>query len=250
MRYQPSRTWVAWVAGLLLTGAASAEVEAGLVAWFPHIKGSARKSGNVIDTVDFKRDLGLPDNNFAEFRLKWKFGQRSTLRFSYCDYAWQGNSLLTRPVTFNGQVYNLGTQVLSEAQVQRVRIGYLYEPFRWKYGHLGFLFDVNGMFGSVRLQAPAQNINERARGSFPLPCLGIVGGITPSSKLDLYADFSGLTAGQYGYLYDAELGAKIRPSKDFQVLVAYRQVEFKGKDKSNFAKFRLAGPVLSASAVF
>ena len=75
--------------------------------------------------------------------------------------------------------------------------------------------------------------------------LGLALDFNPHKMLNIYAQGSGLYAGSYGYVYDAEIGIKLIPIKILSIVGGYRIMEFKAEHDDDYAKVKLYGPLLA-----
>lgn len=59
-----------------------------------------------------------------------------------------------------------------------------------------------------------------------------------------------MTAGSYGYVYDAEAGIKFIPLKFLSVMAGYRIFEVKATHNHDYARVRFHGPFAGATLRF
>jgi hypothetical protein len=78
---------------------------------------------------------------------------------------------------------------------------------------LGTLLEAKVFWVKGSLEAPdlTTPIKESEKFVFGLPTLGLALDLNPHKMLNIYAQGSGMYAGSYGYLYDAEIGVKLIP---------------------------------------
>jgi hypothetical protein len=223
--------------------------------WMPDLKGKVKATEAYIGTdTDFKRDLGIKDENFPEARLTWYTGPKSKIRLAYTQADFEGDENLNRTIEFNGQTYTVGTRVKTDVKVRYLRLGWAWQFIDIGKGvvKLGTLLEGKGFWGKVSLEAPdlSPSIKESEKYLFGLPTLGIALDINPHKMVNVFGEASGLTAGSYGYIYDAEAGIKLIPVKFLSIIVGYRIFEIKAKDNPDYAKLRLHGPFAGATLRF
>jgi hypothetical protein len=68
--------------------------------------------------------------------------------------------------------------------------------------------------------------------------------------VNIFAEGSGLTAGSYGYVYDAEAGVKLIPVKFLSIIGGYRIFGIKAKHHHDYAKLMFHGPFAGATLRF
>jgi hypothetical protein len=223
--------------------------------WIPDLSGKVKASETFINTeVDFKRDLGIKDENFPEARLTWYTGPKSKIRLAYTQAGFDGDENLDRTIEFNGQTYTVGTRVETDVKVRYLRLGWAWQFIDIGEGvvKLGTLLEGKGFWGKVSIEAPdlSPSVRESEKFLLGLPTLGIALDINPHKMINIFGEASGLTAGSYGYVYDAEAGVKLIPIRFFSIIVGYRIFDIKAKYHSDYAKLRFHGPFAGATLRF
>jgi hypothetical protein len=109
-----------------------------------------------------------------------------------------------------------------------------------------------GYWGKAAIEAPdlATPIKESEKFIFGLPTLGVALDIRHHRILNIFGEASGMTAGSYGYTYDAEAGIKLIPIKILSLVGGYRIMEFKAENDPDYAKVRVHGPFVGATVRF
>ncbi|MFH1999281.1 MAG: hypothetical protein ABIK28_06350, partial [Planctomycetota bacterium] len=74
--------------------------------------------------------------------------------------------------------------------------------------------------------------------------------LNPLDELNFYTEVSGISAGRYGYFFDAEAGFNFIPLENILITGGYRALQFDVKADDDRARLGLAGPFLSASIRF
>jgi hypothetical protein len=223
--------------------------------WIPDYRGKVKISETLIDTeIDFKRDLGIKDENFPEVRLTWYTGPKSKIRLAYTQTGFEGDENLNRTIEFDGQTYTAGTRVETDVKVKYLRLGWAWQFIDIGKGvvKLGTLLEGKGFWGKVSLDAPdlSPSVKESEKFLFGLPTIGIALDIHPHKMVNIFAEGSGLTAGSYGYTYDAEVGAKLIPVKFLTIIGGYRIFGLKAKHNQDYAELMFHGPFAGATLRF
>ena len=223
--------------------------------WFTTLKGNVKVTLNDIGTgVDLKRDLDIDDEGYPELRLTWYTGPKSKIRLAYTQVGYEGDKNLTKTVEFNGETYNIGTRIETDIDIKYLRLGWAWQFIdigkgKVKLGTLveGKVFWVKGSLEAPDLSSP---VKESERFVFGLPTIGVALDINPHRMLNIFAEGSGMYAGSYGYMYDAEVGVKLIPIKILSILAGYRILEFKGQIEHDWAKARVYGPFVGVTVRF
>jgi hypothetical protein len=223
--------------------------------WIPDLRGKVKASETFIDTkIDFKRDLGIKDENFPEVRLTWYTGPKSRIRLSYTQAGFEGDENLSRTIEFDGQAYTAGTRVETDVKVRYLRLGWAWQFIDVGKGavKLGTLVEGKGFWGKVSLEAPdlSPSVKESEKFLFGLPTIGIALDINPHKMVNIFGEASGLTAGSYGYIYDAEVGVKLIPVKFLSIVGGYRIFDIKARHSHDYAKLRFHGPFAGVTLRF
>jgi hypothetical protein len=243
---------------VVLAGFAFAQYEFEARYWLPELTANARVSEGGITGTDFDlvSDLGFDDENVPEGRLIWDMDPRNKIRIAYSQFDYSGDQNITRDIVFDGQVYNIGTRVVSDLKIQYLRAGWIWYFIDNSQGKfkLGSILEAKGIWLKAKLDAPdvLPPISQEEKVVVGLPTIGAVMEINPTSMINIFAEASGLPAGDFGYCLDAEAGLKIIPMKNFTIFGGYRYLDVKGeeKDGDDFVKAKLEGPFAGASIRF
>ncbi len=223
--------------------------------WIPDLSGKVKASETFVDTkIDLKRDLGINDENFPEVRLTWHTGPKSRIRVAYTQAGFDGDETLSRSFEFEGQSFTAGTRVETDVKVRYLRIGWIWQFIDIGKGavKLGTLLEGKGFWGRASLEAPDLSlpIQELEKFLLVLPTIGAALDINPHRMLNIFGEVSGLTAGSYGYVYDAEAGIKLIPVKFLSIVAGYRIFEIKATHSHDSARLRFHGPFAGATLRF
>jgi hypothetical protein len=223
--------------------------------WFTEMKGSIRVTeARTGSDTDFKHDLGIKDENFPEARLTWYTGPKSRIRLAYTQAGFEGDENIDRTLEFRGQTYTVGTRVETDVKVRYLRVGWVWQFIDIGKGvmKLGTLLEGKGVWAKASLEAPDLifPVKESKRILFGLPTVGVALDINPHKMVNIFGEVSGLPAGSYGYMVDAEAGIKLIPVKFLSVIVGYRIFDMRAKNNPDFAKLRFYGPFAGATLRF
>jgi hypothetical protein len=223
--------------------------------WFTDLKGNIKVTQNDIGAdINLKKDLDIKDEGYPEARLTWYTGKKSKIRVAYTQVGYEGDGNIQRTIQFNGETYNVGTRVVTDLDIKYVRIGWAWQFINIDNGliKLGTLIEGKGFWVKAALEAPdlVSPIGEKEKFVFGLPTIGVALDINPHKMLNIFAEGSGLYAGSYGYMYDAEVGIKLIPIKILNIMGGYRILEFKARNDPDYAKARVYGPFVGVTVRF
>jgi len=237
-----------------LAHADSEKFEAEARYWFTDLesKASVTSSGVAGTDIDLKDDLGIGDENLPEARLIWHTGPNSKIRFAYTQVGYSGSKDIEQTITFEGKTYTVGTNVESDLDIQYLRLGWAWQFINLAQDKikLGTLVDVKALMLETSLDAPSLGFSESADFTGALPTVGLILDVNPVEKVNLFAEVSGLVAGDYGYFIDAETGIKVTPLKNFSVSAGYRIFDMKFENDPDYAELTISGPFISGSIKF
>lgn len=247
---------LASLAVLLAQGVASAEiVDFEGRYWFTDLKANVRaKSGSLPGTdVDFVDDLGLKSDNAAEARVTFFTGLNSRIRLAYTKLDFDSDRTLSKTITFEGDTFTANSRVASDLEIHYGRLGWIWQPLAIpgliKVGPVlelkGFLIDAE-----LRTRDVMPRVKESATFPLVLPTVGAALDISPHRMITLFGEASGLPAGDYGHIVDAEAGIRFIPVSFFTISAGYRMFDLRVGAKDDFAKLRIFGPFVGASLRF
>ncbi len=252
--------WIFFFSGTVLfwTGSAAwasqPAIELEGLYWMPSLSGHVEvfDSSPAATDIDLKNDLRMGNKDFPEARLIWHTGENSWLRLSYIHLSYDGdNPALTTPIVFNGHTYDMNTHVTSSLKLDYASLGWAWQFINIKnVVKFGTLLSAKGFWTRASVDDVTTGISESKSIDFGLPTIGAALDINPGGLLDVFGEFSWMTAGKYGHLYDTEGGLKITPMRFLSILAGYRVFDITAKDNPDFANVKVEGPFAGASLRF
>jgi len=215
--------------------------------WFSEFNSIIRVERNGFGTdIDARNDLGFSDTGFPVGRIAVHLGH-SRLSFDYTPIDFSGDRTVTRTLVYNARTYTAGTRVISGMEVRHLQLSWTYQ-FRVLENRVKFgpVVDVHGFLLKVRLQAPAVNLDSVEDLSVGLPTVGPALEISPTHRIDIYAEAAGMSAGDYGHFIRSEVGVRVKPIRHVQFTAGYRTFNLHVDSSSDFARLHLRGPFLGA----
>jgi len=223
--------------------------------WFTDLRATMKaKGGSLPGTdIDVKDDLGLKGEDAPEGRLTFLTGPNSRIRLAYTPLHFEGEKTVGRTITFDGTSFAANSRVATDIDVQYGRIGWIWEPLGiprvLKFGGIleakGFLIDA-----TLKNRGVTPESKESATLPLVLPTIGVALDLTLHPAVHLFAEASGLPAGDLGHIVDAEAGLRFLPVPLFSLSAGYRVLDLRAEDSGDFAKVNLSGPFVGASFRF
>jgi hypothetical protein len=207
-----------------------------------------------ISTINLKSDLGLKDKNLKDFRLTLLTGPNSRLRMAYVKMDYSADQNIMRTILFNGQMYTVGTRVLTTLNLDYWRYGWVWEFVGGPSSKVKFgtLLEAKKISVDAALSAPefapefAPPVEEKKSFSATVPTVGLVLDINPSRMLNIFAEVSGMSLGDKGHAWDGEAGLKLVLGSHLVVSGGYRYFDLQVNDKPDFATLKNSGPFVGA----
>lgn len=125
--------------------------------------------------IDFERALGMATQKVVpDAAFRWRFSDRWRLEAEYFELNRSGDKTISQDITWNGQTFTAGTEVLSRFNFSDVRTSVGYSFFKRKDKELGVSFGFHVASYDVGLQA-ANSGDQAKRVLAPLPVLSAYG---------------------------------------------------------------------------
>lgn len=140
------------------------------------------------DDVDLISDLGIERKRLGKFDLVLRPGRKHRFRFQYLPISYSADAQVRRSFVFNGQRYNVGLPVLTEANFKTYRFGYEFDFLQFKRGWVGALLDLKYTNIDVSLNSPIGA--EFTKAAAPIPTFGVVARGYPLPNLAITGEMS------------------------------------------------------------
>jgi hypothetical protein len=150
----------------------------GAGAFFPKTSTSAQLDSTNLGAganIDFERALGMTtQKTVPDAFFRWRFTERWRLEAEYFELNRSGDKVLEQSITWNGQTFTAGTEVLSKFNFSDIRTSVGYSFFKTKDKELGVGFGFHVASYDVGLQAAS--VGDQAKKVLaPLPVLSAYG---------------------------------------------------------------------------
>lgn len=217
-------------------------------AWLNGPTGTLKADGT---PVDFVTDLaaGARQPRFYG-RLVFKPGRKHRLILEGSPTSFSGLNTINRSFVFLNKTYNISQTVSTDAKVNYAFLGYQYDPFSGRYGHLGFQAGAAYLGVQGTLNGLQSGLIETKSFQAPIPLIGTEFRIFPIPHrkiVQLEGMMRGIPAGSYGYFVEggASGGIHLGP---IALLAGYREM-FANVHQNNLigngVALRLKGPLFS-----
>ena len=148
--------------------------------WF-----DAKPSGTFRGTTakgffDLQKDVHF--NSYTSFTgvADWRFTRKNHFLFGFIPFDRTKQLVVNRPITFQGQTYNVGLNASARLKTNAFAFGYQYDILRRRRGSLGIrvqidLFDIEGVLSSAaQISNGTLHASQRSQGALraPLPVAG------------------------------------------------------------------------------
>jgi hypothetical protein len=201
-------------------------------------KSSGAEAGTLIDIVS---DLGIEDERTFEARgtIQFRLGHR--LRGSYTPLSYDGD---VDEVRRNFRYGDTEFQRFDRVRTT-IRGGYYSGAYEWDFlrgprGYLGALvgakvFDIDSILVNVD-----NNEREQDTTRAPIPVLGVVTRVY-AGRLSLEGEFSGLTIGKRGSLWEFDTSLRLHLSDRLAAQGGYRRLSLRAEDGGDEGDMLLSG---------
>lgn len=206
-------------------------IEAAVDFWRPttEMSISSEALGIVGTTIDFKKDLGLTDQNFRALKLVLRPAKKHRFRYQYIPLKFEQQATLTRDVVFQGIRYRVGLPVNSLLDWKAYRFTYEYDFVYRDRGFVGFMLDSKYTDVIASLQSPIdfEKIHARA----PIPTIGGIGRFYIVPNISITGELSGFkipdsVSKQYKAHYaDLDIYGTVNLTNNVGVQAGYRSFD-------------------------
>ncbi|MBI5576028.1 MAG: hypothetical protein HY896_06645 [Deltaproteobacteria bacterium] len=228
------------------------EVGARGMYWFPDLDANVKTTvSGVTGEFDAKSDLGVGDENFPSGEAFLRVG-RAHFRVGYTPVSFDGNNTISRNITFNGQTYTSGTNVITDLELKMADGEFQFDIVRPNVAvanfNLGLILKVKYVDGKVELRSSAQTQTKDFKAPIPMIGLGAGAGFL---KNMVRAD-ARVTGVSYSgnHLFEGDGFVSFSPVPFVSVQGGYRIIDLKIDDDDIVAKLKLKGPYVGVRLSF
>lgn len=230
------------------------EVSLGLWNPTPSLIFSSEQFGIPGTTVDAVEDLDVEKTRFRDVRVVLRPARKHKFRFSYTPMTFTSDTVLRRPLVFNGILYQVGLPVQTEFKWNAYRAGYEYDFIYRDRGFLGVVIDAKITDASVQLDSPINSEFTSARA--PIPTIGVIGRGYLLPNISVTGEFTGFkipaseSRDYDGKFYEFDLYGTVNFTNYVGVQAGYRRLTVGYTIDTDFGDFQLSGPYFSGVVRF
>jgi hypothetical protein len=195
--------------------------------------------------IDFKGDLGLTDQSFADFQVVLHPARRHKFRLEYIPIRFDQVGSPRRDLIFNGAIYRAQLPITSRFDWKTYRFGYEYDVIARRRGFVGVIAEVKHTIVDAQLQSAAAH--EVSHQAMPVPALGGIARFYPTARLSVTGETTYFAVpdrpdGHYGgSILDIDAYATWNFSRRLGAQGGFRDIDIHHLGEWNTAEFTLKG---------
>jgi len=203
----------------------------------------AAEVNGIGSTVDLESDLGLDDSSNIIAEAAFSLGDVK-VTLGYMPLSFEGDSILSRTIIFDGEVYSAGSRVMSNLDVDILDAGLTWYfinvddvPTRVQLG-VELSAKITGVDASI--DDSTTGLTESVSETLPIPTIGLRGRVA-------FSDFVGV-AGRIGYIgysdnrfLDADVQVEITPIPLVGLFAGYRYLDLEIDESDIYVDAQFSG---------
>lgn len=225
-------------------------IELAVGLWAPSVQAVlASESLGIPGTdIDFVNDLGIEDENFPEFRAVLRPARRHKFRVSYVPIKYEAESVLTRNIVFNGQIFPVSIPVQSRLDWKAWRFGYELDFIARDRGFLGVVLEAK--YTDVKAELANPLTVEFTSAKAPIPAVGLIGRGYIFPNIAITGEFTGfklpgdigdLDEDDTGSYYEFDVYGTLNFTNNVGVSAGYRRLAVEYRIDDDFGDLELKG---------
>jgi hypothetical protein len=205
----------------------------------PALMGTVQK-GTGGTEIDFSKDLKIGDKRTFEVHAALQIKRGHKLRGSYTPLNYRGDTELRKVFVYGNTTYDRFTRVASS-----LKGGYYSASYEWDFikgpkGYLGGLIGAKIFDVDAVIAAPDEGLREVQTVRAPIPVLGATGRVY-AWRFSIEGEFSALSIGERGTLYEFEMGTRFHISDRIAAQGGYRTLKIEAKDGADQGTLKIGG---------
>lgn len=211
--------------------------------WSPDLSGKIQKGfGDAPGTVlDLDDDLGVSDEGTWELRGTIRLGQRFKLKGAYVPLdGYRGDLGARTTFRYGVEQFFRGERVVTAINGSFYRGELQWDFRRGREGFVGLIAGAKIFDVSSVVVGPEQGKRVIQDDTLPIPVLGLASR-TYYDRLSVEMEFSGMTIGGRGHVWEVSFFARLNLSDRLAVGGGFHRVSLEGKDERDFVGIRLGG---------
>jgi hypothetical protein len=220
----------------------------------PQIVFSSEQFGITGSEISLENDLDVLEKKFHDFRFVLRPARKHKFRVEYIPIKYEVDTILTRSIVFNGNIYTVGLPVQGEFKWDAWRFGYEYDFIYRDRGFLGFIAEAKYTHVKASLDTPVTS--EFSEAKAPIPAIGLIGRGYLLPNLAVTGEFTAFRLPDNedrdygGRYYDFDIYGTLNFSNNFGVTGGYRRLTLSYQAENDFGDFKMRGLYLMGVARF
>jgi hypothetical protein len=231
-------------------------------AFVPKTSTSAQLDSSTLGAganVDFERALGITtQKTVPDAFVRWRFTERWRLEVEYFELNRNGDKILQQDITWNGQTFPIGAEVVSKFDFSDIRASVGYSFFKTADKELGVGFGFHVASYDAELSTSTNGIgNQAAKVLAPLPVFSVYGQFALTETWAVGGRLDRFVASYDNYsgnITSVALDLNYQPFRHVGIGMAYRSLfivaKAKGSDYTAQFNQTFQGPLLYVNASF
>jgi hypothetical protein len=212
----------------------------------PNIEVSSESLGIPGTVLDFVDDFGYEKKRLGEFRAVLRPARKHKFRVDYVPIKYEvEGARLSRPITFNGQTFNVNLPVNTDTTWNTWHFGYEYDFVYRDRGYVGLLLQAKYTKASINLESPITT--EFAEAKAPIPAVGITARGYPARNVAVTGEFSifrlpnGEDDDYQGHYYDLDIYGTLNFTNNVGVIGGYRSLDVSYTVDFDYGQLKMKG---------
>ncbi len=205
----------------------------------PELTGTVQKGLGGTE-IDFIKDLKIGDKRTFEVHGALQIKRGHKLRGSYTPLNYRGDTELRKAFVYGNTTYDRFTRVASSLKGAYISASYEWDFIKGPKGYLGGLIGAKIFDVDTVIAAPDERQREVQTVRAPIPVLGATGRVY-AWRFSFEGEFSALSIGERGTLYEFEMGTRFHISDRIAAQGGYRTLKIEAKDGADQGTLKIGG---------
>jgi hypothetical protein len=209
----------------------------------PELDGEVQKSSGSLEgtLLDLKKDLGfVEDKRTFQVRATVQFKRGHKIRGSYTPLDYRGDLPARRDFNYGSTSFERLDRIVTSLKGGYYTGEYEWDLIKGARGYVGALVGVKVFDLDSVVVSPDQGQRETDTLRAPIPVLGAAGRVY-AGRVSLEGEFSGLSVGSKGSVWEFETSVRIHLSDRLAAQGGYRKLSLNAQDGNDEGKVRLGG---------
>lgn len=192
-------------------------------------KGFGADAGTLLDV---SQDLGIADQQTWQVRATVRFSPSIKLRGGYTPLEYRGDTTAQTNFNYGDKDFFLGERVLSNISGKYYNGEIEWDFQKGKAGFFGIFIGAKVFDLASAVVAPESGKRVTQQNTVPIPVLGVAGRTFYGTRFSMEGEFSGMTLGSRGHVWETNLQLRFHVSDHMAVGAGYHRLTLTGQDKT------------------